>query len=109
MQPPLQAGEPADIVVGTEGWRRSHPILKTSRAKLVWFDMKQPDGGKSAGSGAAERDALLGKERNDNWWPGMGRWHLGLCCPEGERSINGSIRCDQKFTVCTDPRSDDLC
>ncbi|KAK4690871.1 hypothetical protein P7C71_g6016, partial [Lecanoromycetidae sp. Uapishka_2] len=69
MQPPLQAGEPADIVVGTKGWRRSNPILKTSKAKLVWFDMKQPDDDKSAGSGAAEEDALLRKVGNQNWWP----------------------------------------
>jgi len=81
LQPPLPAGEPADVVVKTEGWRRSSPVLKTSKAKLVWIDMKQPDGGKSAGSGAAEGDALLKKNGPENWWPDMERWHVGLYCP----------------------------
>jgi hypothetical protein len=82
LQPPLPAGEPADVVVKTEGWKRSNPVLKTSKAKLVWVDMNQPDGSKSAGSGAAEGDALLGKNGPKNWWPGMKRWHVGLYCPD---------------------------
>ena len=86
LQPPLPAGEPADIVVKTEGWRRSAPILATKTAKLVWIDMKQREGGKGGargeGEGEGEGDALLDKGANENWWPGMRRWNVGLYCPD---------------------------
>lgn len=58
------------------------PVLKASKAKLVWIDMKQPDSGKNAKSGTEEGDALSGNKGPENWWPGMKRWHLGLYCPE---------------------------
>lgn len=83
LQPPLPAGDPADLEVKTEGWRRSHPSLRCSKAKLVWFDMKQPsEGQKSGGHGEGEGDALLAKTGNENWWPGLRRWNLGLYLPD---------------------------
>ena len=83
LQPPLPEGKPAEVVVGTDTWLRSNPVLKSSKAKLVWFDMKQPEGAlKDAGVGRDEGDALLNKKGNENWWPGMRRWNLGLYCPD---------------------------
>jgi len=83
LQPPLPAGNPADVVVGTDTWKRSNPSIKCSRAKMVWIDMKQPDNGaKDTGSGEGEGDALLAKKGNENWWPGLRRWHLGMYCPD---------------------------
>ena len=82
LQPPLPAGDPADLVVKTEGWRRSYPSLRCSKAKLVWFDMRQPgEGQKTNGQGQSEGDALLAKTENENWWPGLRRWNLGLYLP----------------------------
>ena len=85
LQPPLPEGDPADIVVGTNDWKRSNPILKSKRAKIVWIDMKQPDEdqkNRQAAVGQDEGAALLTKKGKDleNWWPGMRRWHLGMVC-----------------------------
>ena len=83
LQPPLPAGDPADLVVKTEGWRRSDPSIRCRKAKLVWMDMKQPDGArKTPSEGEGEGVALLAKEENENWWPGMRRWHIGLYLPD---------------------------
>ena len=49
---------------------------------MVWIDLKQPDKDREAAVGQEEGDVLLktkGKDR-ENWWPGMGRWHLGVFC-----------------------------
>ncbi|KAL6720556.1 hypothetical protein ACLMJK_002480 [Lecanora helva] len=83
LQPPLPSGIPADVVVRSDKWLRSHPILKSGKAKLVWFDMKQvAQGKKGAGSGNNEEEHLLNKDENVNWWPGMRRWHLGIHCSD---------------------------
>ena len=84
LQPPLPEGKPADVVVGTNDWKKSAPTLKTSRAKMVWIDMRQPEGRekKVGSSGTNEGDALLAKKDDGNWWPGMRRWNLGTYCPE---------------------------
>ena len=82
LQPPLPEGDPADVVVGTKDWKRSYPKLKTRTAKMVWIDMKQPDKDRKAGesvNGPGEGAAGKGYE---NWWPGMGRWHLGMVCED---------------------------
>lgn len=83
LQPPLPQGEPPDVVVGTDRWLRSNPVLRCGKAKMVWIDMKQPNGDrKNTGSGNGEGDALLAEKGNKNWWPGMSRWHLGLYCED---------------------------
>ena len=82
LQPPLPEGQPADVVVGTSKWLRSHPILKSGRAELVWFDMKQAGEAKNRGTGNDEGDSLLQKAGSENWWPGMRRWQIGFYCPD---------------------------
>ena len=45
--------------------------------------MKQPQGEmKDAGVGSEEADSLLIRGENENWWPGMRRWNIGLYCPD---------------------------
>ena len=85
LQPPLPEGNPSEVVVGSEDWKRSLPTIKTKRAKLVWIDMKQTVKGKKGDRtavGQGETDALLKNQEdlNENWWPGMRRWHLGMVC-----------------------------
>lgn len=83
LQPPLPEGDPSEVVVGSEDWKRSNPILKTKRAKMVWIDMKQSDEGRKgvrAAVAQGEGATLLTKHEEvyENWWPGMRRWHLGM-------------------------------
>ena len=88
LQPPLPDGDPADVVVGTKDWKRSQPILKSKRAKMVWIDMKQAARNQQRGEVAVnqeEEPALLQNKGQgyENWWPGMRRWHLGMICEDG--------------------------
>ena len=92
LQPPLPEGDPSEVVVGSEDWKRSLPILKSKRAKMVWIDMKQTvkgNKGDKAAVGQGETDALLKKQEdlNENWWPGMRRWHLGMVCEDATLQI----------------------
>ena len=88
LQPPLPEGDPADVVIRTENLLRSHPILKSRHAKLVWFDTKQPENAlRDTGIGDAEGDALLVRKGNENWWPGMRRWQLGIYCPDATLTL----------------------
>lgn len=78
-QPPLPKGDTPELC-GTDQWKRSNPVLYSRNTKLVWIDMKQPPTEADAeGDGDEEGDALLGrKQKNEHWWPGMKRWHVGL-------------------------------
>lgn len=72
VQPPLPAGEDPELV-GSEKWIKCLPVAKTNQARVMWFDMKQAS--KKDGEGEGE-----GKEAKtaENFWPGIGRWRLGL-------------------------------
>ena len=78
LQPPLPEGEPAEIVVGTDNFLLSHPVLRSGKAQIAWFDMRQPKG---KDEHERVRDTRFESTRNENWWPGLRRWHLGLYCP----------------------------
>ena len=87
LQPPLPEGDPADVVVGTNDWKRSNPILKSKRAKMMWIDMKQPDGDRQHGEAELTQEegaAMLENKGKgyENWWPGMRRWQLGMMCED---------------------------
>ena len=57
---------------------------------MLWWDMRQPqteaDGGRREGTGVREDDKLLAADKtsrqeqsmSENWWPGLGRWRIGL-------------------------------
>lgn len=107
VQPPLPVGkgENSRILAGTEdeGWCKVEPAEWSKKCRVGWWDLKQE------GDGDGEGQALLGGEgeggegeggegegedgeRFENWWPGNGRWHLGVMMedatiefPVGER------------------------
>ncbi|KAL8767651.1 MAG: hypothetical protein Q9209_005910 [Squamulea sp. 1 TL-2023] len=64
VQPPLPEGEPKEVLCGTDAWYKVTASIYSPKAKLVWFDLRQP--GKEA------------DEKNRHWWPGIKRWHVGL-------------------------------
>ena len=69
VQPPLPqgTGESKNVEVGTQDWKASSPVLKSSKTRGCWVDMKQD------GTNGEEERAIVA-----NWWPGLGRWKLGL-------------------------------
>ncbi|KAL1858860.1 hypothetical protein Daus18300_009858 [Diaporthe australafricana] len=78
VQPPVPQGKPEEVV-GTEQWCKCEMTQAASRTQVGWMDLSQrDDDGKLTG--------LF-----ENFWPGMGRWQLGvkmdnadLDIPEGE-------------------------
>lgn len=78
VQPPVPQGNPGEVV-GTEQWCKCEMTQAASRTHVGWMDLSQRDSdGKLTG--------LF-----ENFWPGMGRWQLGvrmnnadLNIPEGE-------------------------
>lgn len=49
-------------------------VLKSKKCRIVWFDMKQPS--------KEETNKTANGEDEDNWWPGIGRWRLGMECED---------------------------
>lgn len=79
VQPPLPAGNGSqDELPGTEKWCQSGPLEYSRKTSLGWWDLKQ--------GSANEEDPLLGrgddcegrKVEYENFWPGVGRWRIGL-------------------------------
>lgn len=76
--------------MGTDKWHRITPYEFSWRASLGWWDLKQGH--------ATEEDPLLATpddreviESPENFWPGVGRWRIGMLMenaiiefPEGE-------------------------
>lgn len=97
VQPALPTGpEDEPELCGSEDWKRSLPVLRSKAARLVWIDLRQPSvaaEGRTGeeGEGEGEGDALLRKDGSrsgeENWWPGVGRWRLGIWCQEGELTL----------------------
>lgn len=96
VQPPLPDGTASSQkeLVGTQQWCEVMPLEWSRKTSLGWWDLKAGE--------ATEEDALLGGDRStgsggsgtgyENWWPGIGRWRIGLMMedavigfPEGER------------------------
>ncbi|KAL8747244.1 MAG: hypothetical protein Q9190_000863 [Brigantiaea leucoxantha] len=75
LQPPLPEGEPKDVTPGSEQFFKTDGHIWCKKAKLVWFDMKQPEG------------AVKVVKGRENWWPGFRRWNLGLWLPDAELSL----------------------
>jgi len=75
---------------GSDIWIRSKPRLSSKKTRMVWWDMSQPRietvAGRGEGTEMSESDALLAertsreskRDTNNNWWPGLGRWRIGL-------------------------------
>ena len=91
VQPPLPEGKGTEEELpGTDRWCKITPYQSSRKVSLGWWDMKQE---------AMEEDSLLANEEissgansgNKNWWPGSGRWRIGMIMedadigfPEGE-------------------------
>jgi len=75
---------------GSDAWIKTKPRLRSWKTRMVWWDMSQHrtemDRGRDEGSGVTEGDSLLAqsasreskRDTNNNWWPGLGRWRVGL-------------------------------
>lgn len=95
VQPPLPESKecPKGELAGTEQWCQIIPFESSKKTSLGLWDLKRGP--------PTEEDALLGAERagsggdqdeGDNWWPGLGRWRIGMRMedatiefPEGKR------------------------
>lgn len=89
LQPPLPSGDTLEEC-GTDKWVKAKPTLRSKTTRMVWWDMRQPpsEAGseRNEGRGSTENDTLLAadpmsrppNDRNENWWPGLGRWRIGL-------------------------------
>ena len=78
VQPPLPTGKDPELV-GSDKWIKCLPVAKTNRARVMWFDMKQAlkEDGEDGGEGKEAKTA-------ENFWPGIGRWRLGLWLEKAE-------------------------
>lgn len=81
VQPPVPHGKPSEVV-GTEKWCRCIVAQQSRKSHVGWFDLSQKDE-----KGKLNNGGLL----FENFWPGMGRWQLGIRMddakieiPEGE-------------------------
>lgn len=65
VQPPLPSGEGSQgELPGTDRWCSVIPLQYSRRTMAGWFDMQQD----TSASGA----------KFENFWPGLGRWQVGL-------------------------------
>lgn len=92
VQPPLPEGKgaPAELP-GTKNWCKISPAQHSSKTSLGWWDLQRRE--------STELEPLLSREDGgastsggyENWWPGIGRWRIGMkmedatiIFPEGE-------------------------
>lgn len=73
VQPPVPQGASSEAVVGTERWCEVLTTQATRHAHVGWFDLSQKDGKEKLPSSSSSSSSLF-----ENFWPGLGRWHLGV-------------------------------
>ncbi|KXH35604.1 hypothetical protein CSAL01_02827 [Colletotrichum salicis] len=67
VQPPLPEGSGSqDELLGTDRWCSIAPGQSSKKTSLGWFDIRQAD----------EKGHIIGE--HENFWPGLGRWQIGL-------------------------------
>ncbi|KAL9098179.1 MAG: hypothetical protein Q9163_006111 [Psora crenata] len=86
LQPPLPTGTPPEVEVGTKTWLRGQPTIESKKCKVIWWDMRQPPEDRQVANPGENEGGTLVKGEN-NWWPGMGRWRLGMVCDEATLEI----------------------
>ncbi|KAF6814793.1 hypothetical protein CMUS01_12567 [Colletotrichum musicola] len=70
-QPPVPEGNSAKgELVGSDRWCKFYPSISSSQTDAGWFDMKQDESSKE-----------------ENFWPGLGRWRLGMSMKNAEISF----------------------
>ena len=79
VQPPLPEGKGSHgELSGTERWCQVLPREYSNRASLGWWDLKQVDESESEPLLGRESDRRDGREVYENFWPGIGRWRIGM-------------------------------
>ncbi|MCJ1354015.1 MAG: hypothetical protein MMC33_004002 [Icmadophila ericetorum] len=83
VQPPLPAGKGKEgELPGTKRWCKLLPVEYSKKASLGWFDIRQPANAEysdDASSDAVKEVYVEGTcSTAENWWPGLGRWQLGM-------------------------------
>lgn len=77
-----------------EGWSKVNALEWTKKCSLGWWDLKQGQGENSPllGGEVQGSDEAGVSEGHENWWPGLGRWQIGVVMegatiefPAGER------------------------
>lgn len=83
VQPPLPTGVGPELV-GTQQWCKVPAVESSKKTSLGWFDLKQKT---DNSAGIEEQEPLLGDggiidringEAFENFWPGLGRWRIGM-------------------------------
>lgn len=91
VQPPLPEGK-GEEEVGTERWCGIVPF-QSGRTAVGWWDMEGEsveegeggDGEEADGvSGIAKSGKAVGKEVHENWWPGGGKWRIGMVMEDAD-------------------------
>ena len=81
--PPLPGGKGKEgELPGTKRWCTRLPVEYSKKASLGWFDIRQPANAEysdDASSDAVKEVYVEGTcSTAENWWPGLGRWQLGM-------------------------------
>lgn len=101
-QPPLPSGNTDENVAangdgkegelpGTDSWCKIMPYEYSKKTSLGWWDMKRGDGksedspligNEDTEAGDTDGDVMDAEEGlyslEENWWPGSGRWKIGV-------------------------------
>ncbi|KAK7951353.1 uncharacterized protein PG986_007081 [Apiospora aurea] len=73
VQPPLPTGDGSQQELpGTEHWCKVSPGQKARKACIAWVDMSQ------------KSEKEVPRAGYENFWPGLGRWQLGLKMEDAE-------------------------
>ncbi|MCJ1392652.1 hypothetical protein MMC18_005522 [Xylographa bjoerkii] len=96
VQPPLPEGDTkSGELPGTKKWCKSLPLLYSNRTSMTWVDLRQVAKGADGALGKPRQEVAAstagdldgtgpGKSadgvysESENWWPGLGRWQIGL-------------------------------
>ena len=80
------------MVVGTDRWALCAPTLKSRKCRLIWLDVQQAarEDGRAPSKAKTGADSASKEKIADNWWPGMGRWKLGMSMDDAVLELGDS-------------------
>jgi hypothetical protein len=96
-QPPLPLGaNNKPLLPGTDRWCALLPLEYSSKTSFGWWNLKpgrptEEDPLLAGAESGFDEDGSHGNEGKQEWWPGLGKWRIGLRMeeatvefPEGE-------------------------